>query len=93
VTRLRLVLSALTLVASAVAATAADNPWGKDAALKSAIKSEERLVRAEAAALGGSGAKGSAATARAAYEKLLTELSDTCLRPRLEALIRGTGVR
>jgi murein DD-endopeptidase MepM/ murein hydrolase activator NlpD len=67
--------------------------WKASPAFKAALKNEARLLAAEAEALDELGGQGAPSAAKARYEALLEELGDTCLRPRLEALIRGTGVR
>jgi hypothetical protein len=67
--------------------------WAKDETLGASIKAEMQLLKAEAKALGTTPSGDAARETRAAYEQLLAELGDTCLRPRIEALIRGTGIR
>ena len=80
-------------VPGAATAQAAAASWAKSVEFKAALKAEARIEKSESEAVGNAGGQGSAMAVRTAYEALLEELGETCLRPRIEALIRGCGVR
>jgi hypothetical protein len=70
-----------------LAATAKE--WSKDPAFKKALQGEGKIASTEAKAAKLAGKKGAEAKIAALWKGLLDKYGDTCLKPRLEEILRS----